>query len=488
MLDSTQRIVVVMDGRFGVQCGVQDSPARRAAIMVVQGLRERGHQALLAGGCVRDELLGRVPSDYDVVTDATPAVIGKIFPRTAEVGAHFGVMLVRVDLLGETGQQEKHIIEVATFRADGSYTDKRRPDAVHFSSPDADAARRDFTVNALYLDPLAGSDDANVDEVWRAHPQAKCVSASERDGSGVVIDYVNGLPDLDARVLRAVGDPEARLAEDHLRALRAVRLSAKLGFTIEAATAAAITRHAADLHGVSKERIGDEFRMMMEHSSRGEAAETLARLGLLAQVLEGVAMEGPRAREFSARVLRGLSAEAVREGGLAGGASGVSAGGVAICVAALLVDAGLTVGRDQDKHDALMTTVRKALCLSNLERDRLVCCLRVAGKLVGGVWSSAGVAARKRIMGGYGWQDGLELVRVMDPALGAAVAAEAAKLAADGVGVSPEPILTGDHLVAWGMKPGKGFKDLLDRVYDEQLEGRVRDLEQARELVVRMRV
>lgn len=456
--------------------------------MVVQGLRERGHQALLAGGCVRDELLGRVPSDYDVVTDATPAVIGKIFPRTAEVGAHFGVMLVRVDLLGETGQQEKHIIEVATFRADGSYTDKRRPDAVHFSSPDADAARRDFTVNALYLDPLAGSDDANVDEVWRAHPQAKCVSASERDGSGVVIDYVNGLPDLDARVLRAVGDPEARLAEDHLRALRAVRLSAKLGFTIEAATAAAITRHAADLHGVSKERIGDEFRMMMEHSSRGEAAETLARLGLLAQVLEGVAMDGPRAREFSARVLRGLRAEAVREGGLAGGASGVSAGGVAICVAALLVDAGLTVGRDQDKHDALMTTVRKALCLSNLERDRLVCCLRVAGKLVGGVWSSAGVAARKRIMGGYGWQDGLELVRVMDPAVGAAVAAEAAKLAADGVGVSPEPILTGDHLVAWGMKPGKGFKDLLDRVYDEQLEGRVRDLEQARELVVQMRV
>jgi poly(A) polymerase len=456
--------------------------------MVVEGLRERGHQSLLAGGCVRDELLGRVPSDYDVVTDATPGVIAKIFPRTAEVGAHFGVMLVRVDLPGEAGVPEKHIIEVATFRADGSYTDKRRPDAVHFSSPDADAARRDFTVNALYLDPLAGSDDAHVDQVWRAHPNAKSVPASERGGNGVVIDYVNGLHDLDARVLRAVGDPEARLAEDHLRALRAVRLSAKLGFTIEAATASAITRHAADLHGVSKERIGDEFRMMMEHPSRAEAAETLARLGLLAQVFEGVALEGLRAREFSARVLRGLSAEAVREGGLAGPMSGVSAGGVAICVAALLWDAGLPVGGEQDKHDGLMTAVRKALCLSNLERDRLVCCLRVVGKLAGAGWGAAGVAARKRIMGGYGWQDGLELVRVMDPALGAAVAAEGVRLAADGVGVSPEPILTGDHLVAMGMKPGKGFKDLLDRVYDEQLEGRVRDLEQARELVVRMRV
>jgi hypothetical protein len=216
--------------------------------------------------------------------------------------------------------------------------------------------------------------------------------------------------------------------------------------------------------------------------------ETLARLGLLAQVFEGVALEGLRAREFSARVLRGLSAEAVREGGLAGPMSGVSAGGVAICVAALLWDAGLPVGGEQDKHDGLMTAVRKALCLSNLERDRLVCCLRVVGKLAGAWWGAAGVAGRKRIMGGYGWQDGLELVRVMDPALGAAVAAEGVRLAADGVGVSPEPILTGDHLVAMGMKPGKGFKDLLDRVYDEQLAGRVRDLEQARELVVRMRV
>jgi poly(A) polymerase len=452
--------------------------------MVVEGLRERGHQSLLAGGCVRDELLGRVPSDYDVVTDATPGVIAKIFPRTAEVGAHFGVMLVRVDLPGEAGVPEKHIIEVATFRADGSYTDKRRPDAVHFSSPDADAARRDFTVNALYLDPLA----REMGEVSGLHAGARCVAASGLGRSGVVIDYVNGLHDLDARVLRAVGDPEARLAEDHLRALRAVRLSAKLGFTIEAATANAITRHAADLHGVSKERIGDEFRMMMEHPSRAEAAETLARLGLLAQVFDGVALEGLRAREFSARVLRGLSAEAVREGGLAGPMSGVSAGGVAICVAALLWDAGLPVGGEQDKHDGLMTAVRKALCLSNLERDRLVCCLRVVGKLAGAWWGSAGVAGRKRIMGGYGWQDGLELVRVMDPSLGAAVAAEGVRLAADGVGVTPEPILTGDHLVALGMKPGKGFKDLLDRVYDEQLEGRVRDLEQARELVVRMRV
>lgn len=465
---------------------------------MVEGLRERGHQALLAGGCVRDELLGRVPSDYDVVTDATPAVIGKIFPRTAEVGAHFGVMLVRADLPGEAGQLEKHIIEVATFRADGSYTDKRRPDAVHFSSPDADAARRDFTVNALYLDPLARDDQAP--EIAASHPKARCVSArsvgtytsvgasGDGSGAGVVIDYVNGLPDLDARVLRAVGDPEARLAEDHLRALRAVRLSAKLGFTIEAATAGAITRHAADLHGVSKERIGDEFRMMMEHRSRADAAETLARLGLLTQVFEGVAVDGLRARDFRATVLRGLSEQAVREGGVAGPTSGVSAGGVAICVAALLVDGGFKVDGERDRHEPLMSAIRKALCLSNLERDRLVCCVRVAGLLLSGSWLASGVAGRKRVMGGYGWQDGLALVRVIDPARGAAAGAEAERLAADGVGVSPEPILTGDHLVAWGMKPGKAFKDLLDRVYDAQLEGRVRDLEQARELVAQMRV
>jgi poly(A) polymerase len=479
---------------------VHQSPARAAAILIVEGLRERGHRALLAGGCVRDELLGRVPSDYDVVTDATPQVIANAFPRTAEVGAHFGVMLVRIDLPSDSRASgeplEKHIIEVATFRSDGSYTDKRRPDAVHFSSPDADAARRDFTVNALFLDPLAGP--AELAGIAREHPNATCVLAGE--GRGVVIDYVRGLADLQARLLRAVGDPEARLAEDHLRALRAVRLSAKLGFAIEAATAQAITRHAADLVGISKERIGDEFRLMMEHPSRREAMRTLARLGLLSQVLEGVALAGARSAEFDARLLGALPEDAIREGGVAGPASGVSAGGLGVCLAAILVELGLDVASfgstetSEQRREPAIDATRAALCLSNLERDRLVCCLRVAGRLAGGWWegteagAGGGVAARKRLMGGFGWADGMALLGAMDRERAAAIGAEAARLAADGVGIAPEPILTGDHLVAWGLRPGKVFKDLLDRVYDAQLEGQVRDLEQARELVARLRV
>src|SRR5262245_23713534 len=236
--------------------------ARAAAVAIVRRLREAGHTAYFAGGCVRDELLGLAPTDYDVATDARPDKIRSLFRRTAEVGVAFGVVLVTPGK--DEGAEDPATVEVATFRSDGPYSDKRRPDAIEFGGPEQDARRRDFTVNALFLDPQAPGDG--------------------------IIDLVGGKADLQRRVIRAVGDAEARLSEDHLRALRAVRLAARLGLAIDAATAAAVRAHTRHRRGVSRERIGDEVRKRLAHASRAEAVRTLEDLGLDAPVLEEPSM------------------------------------------------------------------------------------------------------------------------------------------------------------------------------------------------------
>jgi poly(A) polymerase len=405
-----------------------DASPRSAALAVVQRLRAAGFKAYFAGGCVRDELLGRTPSDYDVATDAVPEQITALFDRTAEVGAHFGVVLVKV---------HREVIEVATFRADGSYTDARRPDSVRFSTPLDDAQRRDFTVNALFLDPGAPADRQ-------------------------VIDYVGGLADLKARVLRAVGDPHQRLAEDHLRALRAVRLASKLGFTIDPGTCDAISQHASDLRGVSRERIGDELRAMMSHPSRADAAQTLARLGL----------EPPVFRDGLGTVkVHGLAA-------LPGGAD------FGVCLAAWQLDRGLTL--DDRAIEQSVRTLRDALLLSNREQSDFQHAL-LGLKALRTDWSGAGIAARKRLLAGP-LAIGLHLLRALEPAVAAAVDADARRLAEDGIGIEPPMILTGDVLVSWGYRPGPAFKAILSRVYDAQLDGSVKNLEQARELVTRLSV
>ncbi len=219
------------------------SSIRAAAVKVIEVLQEAGHCAYFAGGCVRDRLLGIEPKDYDVATDASPQQVRAIFNRTVAVGEHFGVILVQ--LKGEK-------IEVATFRAEGKYSDHRRPDVVEFTDAQADAQRRDFTINGMFEDPIA-------DEV---------------------IDFVGGQADLANKVIRAIGKPGDRLAEDHLRALRAVRFSARFGFEIEPLTAEAIREHAGDLLGVSRERIGHELRAMFREESAYEAVKLLSELEL----------------------------------------------------------------------------------------------------------------------------------------------------------------------------------------------------------------
>ena len=234
---------------------LRNDPRRTFATDVVARLKGAGFQSLWAGGCVRDLILGLEPMDYDVATDATPEQVMGLFRRTVPVGVSFGVVRV----LGPEGAGE---VEVATFRSDGAYLDGRRPESVHFGDARLDAERRDFTINGMFLDPL----------------------------SGELLDYVGGRADLDARVLRAIGDPEARFAEDKLRLLRAVRFASRFEMTIEARTRAAIEAMADQVRVVSVERVAQELRRMLVHPTRSKAMDLAMDVGLIASVLPPLVM------------------------------------------------------------------------------------------------------------------------------------------------------------------------------------------------------
>jgi putative nucleotidyltransferase with HDIG domain len=244
-----------------------------AALRIIETLRARGYEAYLAGGCVRDLLLGREPADYDVATSATPDVVLEMFPRTFAVGAHFGVVLVAPE-----AEDAGFVTEVATFRSDLAYSDGRHPDAVRYTkTAEEDVERRDFTINGLLLDPLRGGSvlDKNFGD-----PKVL---------RGAVLDYVGGLADLDAGVVRAIGRAEKRFEEDHLRMLRGVRFAARFGFELEAETKRAIRSVASKIHAVSRERVRDELTKMLTEGHARRAFELLDETGLLNEVLPEVA-------------------------------------------------------------------------------------------------------------------------------------------------------------------------------------------------------
>ena len=226
---------------------------RAAANRICATLREHGHEALLAGGCVRDTLLGVKPKDYDIATEAKPEEIRKLFSRCIPVGAAYGVELV-IEPEGE--------FEIATFRSDGPYEDGRHPTSVTFTNAEEDAKRRDFTINAMFMDP-------------------------ETDK---IIDYVDGQRDLDLRLIRAVGDAETRFQEDHLRLLRAVRFSCQLGFSIETETFSAVKQHASKIEGTSPERIRNELELILTQANPDQGIQLLDDTGLLDVLLPEVSM------------------------------------------------------------------------------------------------------------------------------------------------------------------------------------------------------
>ena len=413
--------------QIGAHAGTPDPAlARSQAVEVVRTLQNAGFRALFAGGCVRDEILGLSPTDYDVATDARPEQIGELFRSTAHVGAHFGVVIVR------TGKGEG--VEVATFRRDGDYSDNRRPDSVEFASEIEDAKRRDFTINALFLDPLAAEDAPTI--------------------HGHVVDHVGGLADLKACVVRAVGFAEDRLREDHLRALRAVRFAARLGYEIEPDTAKAIREHAGQLRGVSVERIGHELRRMLAHPSRAEAARLIVDLGMEAPIF-GSQIDHARLR------LTQLIPEAPFEWALA---------------AWVL---------DREGPDANVASYRKALCLSNEESSLVRSIVEIVGVL-GGPWEAIGVAGQKRLASRDGFYGALAVYEAKDPGPASMVREKVSALASTPGGIAPNPLIGGDELIAMGFAPGPRFACVLRDVYDAQLEGRISDLEGAKALAQKL--
>ena len=225
--------------------------ARQFAVSVVEQLRQAGYQSYWAGGCVRDQLLDITPQDYDVATNAIPEQIQEVFgqKKTLAIGASFGVITV----LGPASAGQ---IDVATFRQDATYSDGRHPDQVTFTSAEEDASRRDFTINGMFFDPL----------------------------NDELIDHVDGQTDLRQQLIRAIGDPSQRFAEDKLRILRAVRFAATFDFQIETATRSAIEHYANDLTVVSAERITAELQRMLTHCNRQQAVQLLKETGLLAVI------------------------------------------------------------------------------------------------------------------------------------------------------------------------------------------------------------
>ena len=392
--------------------GAPSCSPREAASWIVDRLIGAGYRALFAGGSVRDGLLGLDVKDYDVATDAHPEDVRDIFPHAHRVGEAFGVMLVR---------RGGNTIEVATFRADGPYTDGRRPDTIEFTTPELDAQRRDFTINGLFEDPATGE----------------------------IIDHVGGRADLEAGVIRAIGDPEDRFAEDRLRMLRAVRFAARLGFTIEARTRAAIRVHAAELGDVSRERTGQEIRWMLAHPTRLTAVRLLHELQL----------DGPVLAEPPVDCTAFPQLEALPE-----------RASVPLALAAWILDRrGLTAGVD-DPGPAC-AGVAAALVLSNAESDGLATRLRLARAVRG--WKELSIARRKRTAGPMRaeFEEALALVSATSPDVAVAVAGDLEGL--ERTGLTPPPLVSGEDLIGLGRRPGPGFAIALDTVYDAQLEGRV---------------
>lgn len=399
------------------------SDLRAAAISVVRRLVDAGYEAYFAGGCVRDRLMGHTPDDYDVATNATPQEVGSVFPHAPSVGESFGVMLVR---------SSGHTIQVATFRTDGVYADGRHPDHVTFSDARHDATRRDFTINGMFEDPL-----------------------SDR-----IIDYVDGQADLHNRLIRAIGDAHARLREDRLRMLRAVRFAARFGFAIETETADAIRQSADDLHGVSRERIGEEVRKMLSHSNRAVAAWEIQYLGL-----DAVVLQEPHLIVAPTKLGR-LDEKTPYPTALA----------------AWLLD------RFEAAPTDLSEVVRRwtaSLMLSNAEAADLRQALDTYRALLG-PWFHVGVARQKRLAATPAFEQALALLQATDRQAFIDVRRRVLDLST--TGLAPAPFIDGSHLIALGLQPGPKFKWLLDSVYDAQLEGSILDqaaaLQLARTLAV----
>jgi len=456
--------------------------AKQHAAEIVRTLRERGHQAYFAGGCVRDLLRGREPADYDVATDATPPQVMQIFPQTFAVGEQFGVVLVPLQDDGSpatlpggaTGALARHgvVVEVATFRSDVGYSDGRHPDEVRFSkNPSEDVQRRDFTINGMMLDPATNE----------------------------ILDFVGGRDDLKAGIVRAIGEPERRFAEDKLRMLRAVRFAARFDYKIDPATLAAIQRLAVHIHQVSCERVREELTKMLTEGRARRAFELLDASGLLREVLpEIAAMKGveqpPQFHpEGDVFVHTLLLLEKLQAGG-----SGSASVSKTLAWGALLHDVGkpptFRIAPDRIRFDGhvevgvkMAAEICRRLRFSNYETDRILA-------LVGNHMRFADVqrmkqSTLKKFLRLPAFDEHLELHRI--DCLSSHGQLDSYEYSREQLrslppeAIRPTPLITGRDLIEAGYEPGPRFKEVLAAVEDAQLEGRLTSREAAMEFVLR---
>jgi len=433
--------------------GLWDDPPvlRNHALSIVERLQKDGHQAVFAGGCVRDALLGLEPADYDIATSATPDQVEALFDKTIPIGRAFGIVLV---------EAADHYFEVATFRSDDAYLDGRRPVTVRFVDMETDARRRDFTINAMFEDPLAA----------------------------VVHDFVGGKTDLKAGIVRAVGDAAQRFAEDRLRLLRAVRFSARFGFPIEAATLAAMAPVAPAITQVSAERIGEELMRMLTEGAARRAFELLDDTGLLTHVLPEIAtMKGcaqppdfhPEGDVFVHTMLC--------LGHLAAGCSETLALGVLLHdVAKPRCAATSPEGRrtfyGHTKEGAQMAEeICRRLRRSNVTTARVV--LLVDQHLRHCSAAQMRRANLTRFLRQDGIDELLELARIDALSANGDLAhyefctRSLAELPAETL--RPRPLLRGEDLMELGLTPGPSFRTILTAVEDAQLDGTLADREAA---------
>ncbi len=425
---------------------------KSAATDIARRLQEAGHTAYFAGGCVRDELLGLDPHDYDIATSAKPDEVQKLFPHTQAVGAHFGVILV---------MEHGRAFEVATFRSDHEYIDGRRPEMVTFSTPEEDAARRDFTINGMFHDPVADK----------------------------FIDFVGGRDDLKSQTLRAIGDPVARFREDKLRLLRAIRFAARFGHDIDPATWEALRAHAADIHAVSVERIREELVKILAHPSRVRGFDLLDQSGLLKEILPEIeALKGceqpaqfhPEGDVFvhTRAMLELLPPDAPAN----------------LALSVLFHDIGkpptFRYHADEDRirfsgHDrvgaAMTEKLMERLRFSRHDIDRVTEAVRQ--HMVFKDVQNMRTAKLKRFMAREGFDEELELHRVdCQSSHGALDNYDFLKTKAEEFAnepLIPPPLLTGHDLMALGWKPGPHFGQVLESIQTAQLEGTLTTIEEA---------
>ncbi|MFQ5963730.1 MAG: CCA tRNA nucleotidyltransferase [Candidatus Scalinduaceae bacterium] len=429
---------------------------KETAIDIVKRLREKGYNALFAGGCVRDMLMGSVPEDYDIATDASPKDILSIFKKTVPVGVHYGVILV---------VENDFQFEVATFRSDGTYTNGRHPDTVTFCDAKGDALRRDFTINGMFYDPINN----------------KC------------FDYVGGMSDIKAHLIRAIGNPSERFNEDRLRMIRAVRFACRFNYEIEGRTAEAIIKFHDRVSSVSAERIREELEKILTGPNPHTGIKMMDELNILKEILpEVTAMKGveqpdnyhPEGDVFTHTLLTLSELDTSRK------STGFH-GGWELAMAALLHDIGKPVTFEIadrirfNNHDNIGAKMAEKICdrlrMSNAEKERIAWLvknhlyLRNAQKMR--------ISKLKRLFAHEGYPELAELYRIDSLSstgnLDDYVFCQEMYEELQEEEVKPEPLITGHDLIALGLKPGPIFSKILDAIKDEQLENKITTKEQA---------